>query len=157
MRGMAFSPTEIRRAQPMVTRQMPLKNMKKIALSLIVSALSVSALAQAPAKTAPAPAAAAPAASAPAPVAAAPVKGDAAAGQTKAVAICSGCHGVPGIRTAYPEVYNVPRLGGQNAEYIVSALRSYRAGDRFNQTMKGLASALTEKDIVDIAAYYGQK
>jgi len=110
--------------------------MKKIALSLIVGAFPLLSLAQAPA---------------------APAKGDAAAGQSKAVAVCSGCHGVPGIRTAYPEVYNVPRLGGQNADYLVSALRSYRAGNRYNQTMKGLASALTEKEILDVAAYYGQK
>jgi len=110
--------------------------MKKIALSLIFSAFSLVTLAQVPA---------------------APAKGDAAAGKGKAVAVCSGCHGVPGIRTAYPEVYNVPRLGGQNADYLVSALRSYRAGDRYNQTMKALATALTEKEVVDIAAYYGQK
>ena len=112
--------------------------MNKTVLTLIASmgigAFSLAASAQAPA-----------------------AKGDAAAGKGKAVAICSGCHGVPGVRAAYPSVYNVPRLGGQNAEYIVSALRAYRAGDRYNQTMKGLASALTEKDIVDIAAYYGQK
>lgn len=110
--------------------------MKTIALSLIVSAFPMIVFAQAPAATA---------------------KGDPVAGKSKAVAVCSGCHGVPGIRTAYPEVYNVPRLGGQNADYLVSALRSYRAGNRYNQTMKGLASALTEKEIIDIAAYYGQK
>lgn len=79
------------------------------------------------------------------------------AGKGKAVAICSGCHGVPGTKAAYPEVYYVPKLGGQNADYLVSALKAYRSGDRFNQTMKGLASALSEKEIVDIAAYYGQK
>ncbi len=84
-------------------------------------------------------------------------KGDPAAGKGKAVAICSGCHGVPGTKAAFPEVYYVPKLGGQNADYLVSALRSYRSGDRFNQTMKGLASALSEKEIVDIAAYYAQK
>ena len=115
---------------------LPLVNMKKITCSLIVSAFPLIAFAQAPA---------------------APAGGDAVAGKSKAVAVCSGCHGVPGIRTAYPEVYNVPRLGGQNADYLVSALRSYRAGNRYNQTMKGLASALTEKEIVDIAAYYGQR
>ncbi len=110
--------------------------MKKIVLSLFFSALPLVTFAQTPAVAA---------------------KGDAVAGKGKAVAVCSGCHGVPGIRTAYPEVYSVPRLGGQNAEYLVAALRAYRAGDRYNQTMKGLASALTEKEIIDIAAYYGQK
>ena len=86
-----------------------------------------------------------------------PAVGDAAAGKAKAVAICSGCHGMPGTKAAFPEVYYVPKLGGQNAAYIASALKSYRAGDRYNQTMKGLASALTEKEVLDIAAYYGQK
>ena len=122
--------------QLLFTRSTSSKNMKKIALSLILGAFPLVTLAQAPAT---------------------PVKGDAAVGKGKAVAVCSGCHGVPGIRTAYPEVYNVPRLGGQNADYLASALRSYRSGDRYNQTMKGLATALTEKEIVDIAAYYGQK
>jgi cytochrome c553 len=81
-------------------------------------------------------------------------KGDPVAGQGKAVAICSGCHGMPGTRTAYPEVYQVPRIGGQSAAYLVSALKSYRAGNRYHQTMVGLATALSEKEILDIAAYY---
>ena len=82
-------------------------------------------------------------------------KGDPVAGKVKAVAICSGCHGVPGTKIAYPEVYNVPKLGGQNAGYLLSALKAYKSGDRFNQTMKAQASALSEKEMADIAAYYG--
>ena len=83
--------------------------------------------------------------------------GDPVAGKAKAVAICSGCHGVPGTKTAYPEVYLVPKIGGQNAAYIVAALKSYRAGERYNETMKGLAIALKESELADIAAYYAQK
>ena len=45
----------------------------------------------------------------------------------------------------------------RNADYLAAALRAYRSGDRYNQTMKGLASALSEKEVADIAAYYGQK
>lgn len=117
--------------------------MKKLALTVLLTALPAIAVAQAPAAT-----------NAPAPAAA---KGDPVAGKGKAVAICSGCHGVPGTKAAYPEVYFVPKLGGQNADYIAQALRSYRGGERYNQTMKGLATALTDKEIIDIAAYYGQK
>ncbi len=82
-------------------------------------------------------------------------KGDAKAGKQKAVAVCSGCHGIPGTKTAFPEVYHVPFIAGQSEAYLVLALRAYRAGERYNATMKGLASALTEKEVLDIAAYYG--
>ncbi len=87
-------------------------------------------------------------------VSAAPSKGDAKAGKQKAKAICSGCHGIAGTKTAYPEVFHVPRIGGQNEAYLVAALNAYRSGERYNATMKGLATALTEKDVMDIAAYY---
>lgn len=82
--------------------------------------------------------------------------GDANAGRVKARAICSGCHGVPGIRAAYPEVYSVPKLGGQSEVYLVNALKAYRAGERYNQTMRALASTLTDKELSDIAAYYAK-
>jgi cytochrome c553 len=85
------------------------------------------------------------------------IKGDAVAGKVKALAICSGCHGIAGTKTAFPEVYLVPKIGGQNADYLVAALKAYRNGDRNNETMKGLASALKETELVDIAAYYAQK
>ena len=84
-------------------------------------------------------------------------KGDPAAGKDKALAICSGCHGIPGTKTAFPEVYLVPKIGGQNADYLVAALKAYRSGERYNETMKGLASALKESELADIAAYYAQK
>ena len=83
-------------------------------------------------------------------------KGDPVAGKLKATAICSGCHGVPGIRAVFPEVYNVPKLGGQNEGYLLSALKSYKAGERYNQTMRAQATALSDKEMVDIAAYYAQ-
>lgn len=83
--------------------------------------------------------------------------GDPVAGKVKALAICSGCHGIPGTKTAFPEVYLVPKIGGQNAAYLVAALKAYRSGDRYNETMKGLASALKETEMADIAAYYSQK
>lgn len=47
-------------------------------------------------------------------------KGDPARAQGK-LSMCNGCHGIEGYRTAYPEVYHVPRIGGQNPGYIVKA------------------------------------
>ena len=85
--------------------------------------------------------------------ASAQVIGDPVAGKTKAFA-CSGCHGLGGTKVAYPDVYKVPKLGGQHAAYIVAALKAYKSGERFNETMKAQASMLSEKDMADIAAYY---
>ena len=84
------------------------------------------------------------------------IKGDPVAGRAKALAICSGCHGIVGTQTAFPEVYKVPKIGGQNADYLVAALKAYRNGDRYNETMKALASALKETELADLAAYYAQ-
>jgi cytochrome c553 len=81
--------------------------------------------------------------------------GDAARGAQK-VRMCQGCHGVPGWRTAYPEVYPVPMLGGQHPEYIVKALQEYRSGERSHPTMRSIAASLTDQDMADIAAYYAQ-
>ncbi len=70
------------------------------------------------------------------------------------VAMCIGCHGISDYRTAYPEVYDVPKLGGQNAKYLENALQGYKKGDRHFQTMHAIASSLSDQDIADIAAYY---
>lgn len=80
-------------------------------------------------------------------------EGDAAAGKGK-TAMCAGCHGIAGFRTAYPETYHVPKLGGQNAGYLVSALKAYKAGDRSHPTMKAIAASLSDQDMADLAAYY---
>jgi cytochrome c553 len=79
--------------------------------------------------------------------------GDAQAGQRKA-SMCQGCHGIEGYRMAFPEVYSVPRLGGQHAAYIVKSLQAYKAGNRNNATMRAIASNLSEQDMADLAAYY---
>ena len=80
-------------------------------------------------------------------------EGDAAAGKGK-TAMCAGCHGIPGYRTAYPETYHVPKLGGQNAAYIVNALKAYKSGERAHPAMKGIAASLSDQDMADLAAYY---
>ena len=65
---------------------------------------------------------------------------------------CHGCHGVPDYKNAFPN-YSVPKLGGQNAEYLMSALNAYASGDRAHQTMHSQAATLSDQDRADIAAY----
>ena len=81
------------------------------------------------------------------------IRGDAKAGETKN-AMCVGCHGIEGYRTSYPTVYQVPRLGGQHAEYLVKALQAYKTDARSHPSMKGIAATLSEQDMEDLAAYY---
>jgi cytochrome c553 len=57
------------------------------------------------------------------------VKGDASAGAHK-IAMCLGCHNIPGYQATFPEVYKVPKVA------------------------KGIAASLTDQDIADVAAYY---
>jgi cytochrome c553 len=80
--------------------------------------------------------------------------GDPVIGKVK-TAVCEGCHGIPGWRTAYPEVYSVPKLGGQHPQYIAKALQEYKSGQRSFATMRAIAANLSDQDIADIAAYYG--
>lgn len=81
------------------------------------------------------------------------IKGDAKAGEKK-IAMCIGCHGIAGYQASFPEIYKVPKIAGQSAAYIVSALASYKKGDRRHPTMRGMADNLSEQDMADIAVYY---
>jgi len=96
-----------------------------------------------------------------------PVKKVAAAQETKPAAVperrqgvenmhamCIGCHGIPGYKTAFPDVYHVPKIAGQQAGYIVAALKAYKSGERSHPSMRGIAGTLTEEDMKEIAAYY---
>ena len=71
--------------------------------------------------------------------------------------MCAGCHGIDDYRVAFPDVYQVPRLGGQGAGYIEQSLKDYRSSARKHPVMEGLAASLSDKDIADIAAYYAPK
>jgi cytochrome c553 len=82
-------------------------------------------------------------------------QGDPDAGKQKN-AMCAGCHGIAGFRTAYPEVYSVPKLGGQSEAYLVNALKAYKAGERNHPSMMAIAASLSEKDMADLAAYYSR-
>ncbi|HZW13260.1 MAG TPA: cytochrome c [Noviherbaspirillum sp.] len=87
---------------------------------------------------------------------AAEITGNAKAADNK-IAMCIGCHGIPGYKATFPEVYQVPMIGGQSAKYIESALNAYKKGDRKNPSMRGIAAGLSDQDIADLAAYYSQQ
>jgi cytochrome c553 len=70
---------------------------------------------------------------------------------------CIGCHGIPGYKATFPEVYQVPMIGGQSAKYIEAALQAYKKGDRKHPSMRGIAASLSDQDMADIAAYYSQQ
>ncbi len=75
--------------------------------------------------------------------------GDAAAGKQKAAA-CVACHGADG-NSANGEW---PKLAGQNVKYLVKQLHEFKAGDRANPIMSGMAAPLSDQDMADLAAYY---
>ncbi len=81
------------------------------------------------------------------------ITGDAKAGETKN-AMCIGCHGIKGYQASFPEVYKVPMISGQGAGYITTSLNAYKKGERKHPTMRGIAEALSDQDIADLAAFY---
>ena len=87
------------------------------------------------------------------PALAAEVSGNADAGRQKS-SMCVGCHNIPGYKTAFPSVYSVPKLDGQHAAYIVSALRAYKSGERKHPSMRAVAASLSDQDMADLAAFY---
>ena len=82
-----------------------------------------------------------------------PYVGDAKKAHNR-IAMCEGCHGIPGYKTAYPVDYHVPKLGGQSAVYLSNALHAYKSGQRSHPSMRGIAASLTDEAIADLAAYY---
>ena len=73
------------------------------------------------------------------------------------IEMCIGCHGIPGYKATFPEVFQVPMIGGQSAKYIESALQAYKKGERKHPSMKGIAASLSDQDIADVAAFYAQQ
>jgi cytochrome c553 len=77
--------------------------------------------------------------------------GDAARGKTLGYT-CLGCHGIESYKSVYP-TYSVPRLRGQQPDYIVAALQEYKKGERSHATMHAHASSMSDQDMEDLAAY----
>ncbi len=77
--------------------------------------------------------------------------GNIAAGQNKAKAVCSACHG-DGNKTL-DNTY--PKLAGQYPDYLAKALHDYKSGKRKDPIMGAQAANLSEQDIADVTAYFG--
>lgn len=81
--------------------------------------------------------------------------GDAEAGKSKSVT-CVGCHGTDG--NSLSPMY--PNLAGQHAQYLESAMKAYRDGQRTGGTtmmMTPMVANLSDQDIADLAAYFSQQ
>jgi cytochrome c553 len=85
-----------------------------------------------------------------------PAKPDVARGQAIATQVCAACHAADGNSAGAA----FPRLAGQHAAYIVKQLKDYKtqpgakAPARNNPIMAGIASALNEQDMINVAAYF---
>lgn len=64
---------------------------------------------------------------------------------------CVQCHGVQGQGGAMAPI---PRLAGQNKQYLLTSLQRFASGERINSPMHDVASALTAQQMSDVAAYY---
>jgi len=79
-------------------------------------------------------------------------KPDLAKGQATA-ATCMACHTADGSRGAPAN----PILQGQHAEYLAKQLHEFKSGKRKNAIMQGMAAALSDDDIRNVAAFYASK
>lgn len=85
------------------------------------------------------------------PFAAAHAEGDPVLGRQLAYT-CTGCHGIEGYKNAYPQ-YHVPRIAGQNYDYLLAALIAYQKGERAHPTMQAQAASFSQTDLQNLAAF----
>ena len=78
-------------------------------------------------------------------------RADRANGERLAAERCVACHTVEG-NTPDP---TIPRNLGQSRFALYKQLHDYRSGSRANDIMSPLVKDLSDKDIADLAAYYG--
>jgi len=80
-----------------------------------------------------------------------PSPGNQAAGKSAAVA-CAGCHGEGGVSTG-----TAPSLAGQDAQYFIAAMKSYKDGSRSDDAMKAPAASVDDATVKNMAAYYANQ
>ncbi len=67
--------------------------------------------------------------------------------------VCSACHGVDGNSA----ITLNPKLAGQHPEYLQKQLTEFKSGKRANAVMAGIAGALSDEDMRNLAAYYSKQ
>lgn len=81
------------------------------------------------------------------------VKADLAKGQALSTQVCGACHTADGSRGSPAN----PIIAGQHPEYLAKQLAEFKSGKRNNPIMKGFASALSDDDMRNVAAFYAGK
>ena len=94
-------------------------------------------------------------ASAPAPAAAPAIaaKPDLAKGEATYTAMCAACHGADGNS----DVPANPKIAQQHPQYLVKQLQEFKSGKRANPIMTGMASALSDADMLNVAYWLSSK
>lgn len=72
---------------------------------------------------------------------------DLAKGEASYSAVCGACHGADG-NSGTPEN---PKLAGQHPRYTVKQLQEFKSGKRDNAIMTGMASTLSDDDMINVA------
>lgn len=76
-----------------------------------------------------------------------------AQGIAEKVEVCAGCHGVDGK----PADKLIPAIWGQQQGYLYIQLRDFKRGDRKNEIMQPIASAMERDEMLAIAEYFSKK
>ena len=85
--------------------------------------------------------------------AAAPAKHDLAKGEASFGTVCAACHAPDGNSLIAVN----PKLAQQHPQYLVKQLAEFKAGKRENAVMTGMASALSDEDMNNIAYWLATK
>jgi cytochrome c553 len=67
--------------------------------------------------------------------------------------VCNTCHGDNGL----PRNAATPVIWGQQENYLIKQLHDFHSGDRDNEVMVWMATALTPAELGSAAAYFAKK
>jgi cytochrome c553 len=68
-------------------------------------------------------------------------------------AVCVACHAQDGNSV----ISLNPKLAGQHPEYLEKQLMEFKSGKRANAVMSGMAAALSDEDMKNLAAYFASQ